>query len=97
MMTGTRAFIDNFRNFLGYTTQNQAEPAVRPADEDMRFEVCLLCDDIEATVAELKGKGVRFSRDITDKGWGLLTSISLPGGGEIGLYQPADRAEKPEG
>jgi hypothetical protein len=96
MMTGTRALIDSFRNFLGSTPENPAEAPMRPVEEDTQFEVCLICDDIEATVAEMEGRGVRFSRGITDKGWGLLTSISLPGGGELVLCQPADHVEKPK-
>jgi len=47
-----------------------------------------MCDDVEATVAELKTKGVEFARDITDAGFGRVTAIKLPGGGELGLYQP---------
>jgi hypothetical protein len=47
-----------------------------------------MCDDIDATIAELEGKGVEFSRPISDEGFGLLTAIKLPGGGELGLYEP---------
>jgi catechol 2,3-dioxygenase-like lactoylglutathione lyase family enzyme len=65
-----------------------AEVAVHPADEGGRHELSLMCDDIEATVRELEGKGVEFTSGISDEGWGLLTSIALPGGGELGLYEP---------
>jgi catechol 2,3-dioxygenase-like lactoylglutathione lyase family enzyme len=64
-----------------------AELAAHPSD-DARHELYLMCDDIHATVDELKGKGVEFSEPVSDEGWGLLTSLSLPGGGEIGLYEP---------
>jgi hypothetical protein len=47
-----------------------------------------MCDDVHATVDELSGKGVEFSRPISDEGFGLLTAIRLPGGGELGLYEP---------
>ena len=47
-----------------------------------------MCDDIEATVAALKAKGVEFTRDISDEGWGLMTALRVPGGGELGLYEP---------
>ncbi len=47
-----------------------------------------MCDDIEATIAELRAKGVEIARLISDEGWGLLTAIALPGGGELGLYEP---------
>jgi catechol 2,3-dioxygenase-like lactoylglutathione lyase family enzyme len=65
-----------------------AEVAVHPAEGDAKHELYLMCDDVEATVAELTAKGVEFAEPIIDQGWGLLTSIRLPGGGQIGLYQP---------
>ncbi len=65
-----------------------SELAAHPTAGDERHELYLMCDDIEATVAELRGKGVVFTREITDQGWGLLTSPQVPGGGELGLYEP---------
>jgi predicted enzyme related to lactoylglutathione lyase len=47
-----------------------------------------MCDDIHATLAELERKGVEFIRPISERGWGLLTAIRLPGGSELGLYEP---------
>lgn len=47
-----------------------------------------MCDDIQATVDELKAKGVEFTGPVTDAGWGLLTALELPGGGELALYEP---------
>jgi hypothetical protein len=47
-----------------------------------------MCDDLEKTVAELKRKGVNFPRQIIDAGWGKVTAIELPGGLELGLYEP---------
>ena len=47
-----------------------------------------MCDDIQATVGELEGRGVRFTRPVEDQGWGLLTAFEVPGGGELGLYEP---------
>lgn len=41
-----------------------------------------------ATVAELTNKGVEFTAPIADQGFGLVTALLVPGGGEIGLYQP---------
>jgi catechol 2,3-dioxygenase-like lactoylglutathione lyase family enzyme len=51
-------------------------------------ELSLVCDDIEATMAELKGKGVEFTSPVSDEGFGLVTALRLPGGGELQLYQP---------
>ena len=47
-----------------------------------------MCDDIQATVAELEAKGVEFSRPIAEERWGLVTAIALPGGSDLGLYEP---------
>jgi catechol 2,3-dioxygenase-like lactoylglutathione lyase family enzyme len=65
-----------------------AELAVHPADGDGHHELYLMCDDIHATLAELRGKGVEVARDVSDQGWGLLAAIRLPDGGEFPIYQP---------
>jgi hypothetical protein len=63
------------------------EAAVHPADENQRPELYLMCDDLRAQISVLETKGVRCS-DIQEARWGSVTKILLPGGGEIGLYQP---------
>jgi catechol 2,3-dioxygenase-like lactoylglutathione lyase family enzyme len=65
-----------------------AELAAHPTDGDAHHELYLMCDDIEATVEGLRGKGVRFTSEISDEGFGLLTSFRLPGGSELCLYEP---------
>jgi catechol 2,3-dioxygenase-like lactoylglutathione lyase family enzyme len=65
-----------------------AELAAHPTDEAGRHELYLMCDDIQATVDELERKGVELSRPVSDEGFGLMTAINLPGGGELGLYEP---------
>ncbi len=67
-----------------------AELAVHPTSPDSSgtVELYLMCDDLSATVAELKAKGVALSGEIVDAGWGLLTTLTVPGAGDIGLYQP---------
>ena len=50
--------------------------------------ISFYCDDVEATVRELKAKGVEFLSDIEDHGFGLVTSFRMPGGVEAQLYQP---------
>jgi catechol 2,3-dioxygenase-like lactoylglutathione lyase family enzyme len=62
------------------------EVAVHPADGPSH-ELYLMCDDVTATVEQLAAKGVTCG-EVSDEGWGLLTSIRLPGGGELGLYEP---------
>ena len=65
-----------------------AELAVHPADGATRHELYLMCDDIHATLADLRGKGVEVAQDVSDQGWGLLASVRLPDGSEFPLYQP---------
>jgi predicted enzyme related to lactoylglutathione lyase len=65
-----------------------AELAIHPADGPGRHELYLMCDDIQATLAELRGKGVEVARDVADQGWGLLAAIWLPDGTEFPIYQP---------
>ena len=64
-----------------------AEIAVHPSEDDERHELYLMCDDIDATVAELKAKGVK-TKPITDQRWERLTHIVLPSGQELGVYEP---------
>jgi len=65
-----------------------AELGIHPTDKSNCHELFLMCDDIKATVKELKNKGVEFSRPIKNEQWGQITYIKIPGGGEMGLYQP---------
>ncbi|WP_329315213.1 VOC family protein [Streptomyces sp. NBC_01262] len=65
-----------------------AEIAVHPTDGPESQELYLMCDDVDATVADLTAKGVEFTQPVTDARWGRLTRFRLPGGGEVGLYEP---------
>jgi catechol 2,3-dioxygenase-like lactoylglutathione lyase family enzyme len=64
-----------------------AEAAVHPAEENGRHELYFMCDDLPAEIAELGEKGVACS-EVHKERWGSITKIRLPGGGEVGLYQP---------
>jgi hypothetical protein len=64
-----------------------AEMAVHPAEEPERHELFLMCDDLKAEIVALGEKGVRVT-DPQEARWGSIAKIRLPGGGEIGLYQP---------
>jgi predicted enzyme related to lactoylglutathione lyase len=64
-----------------------AEAAVHPADA-ARVELHLLCDDVDATVAELQARGAEPARPVAEAPWGRHTALRLPDGSEIGLYQP---------
>jgi len=65
-----------------------AELAAHPTDGDARHELYLMCDDIRATVEALRDKGVQFTKEISDAGWGLITALRLPSGSELALYEP---------
>lgn len=64
-----------------------AELAVHPSPSS-GYELFLMCDDIEAFVAQMSDKQVECS-EITTERWGLLTRLRLPGGGTLGVYQPS--------
>jgi catechol 2,3-dioxygenase-like lactoylglutathione lyase family enzyme len=65
-----------------------AELAVHPADGHSYHELYLMCDDIHATLTELRTKGVGVARQVSDQGWGLLAAIRLPDDTELSIYQP---------
>jgi catechol 2,3-dioxygenase-like lactoylglutathione lyase family enzyme len=65
-----------------------AELAVHPADGNTRHELYLMCDDIHATLAELRAKGVDVAQHVADQGWGLVAAIRLPDGSELPVYEP---------
>ena len=65
-----------------------AELAAHPTEEAAHHELYLMCDDLRATVDELGAKGVEFTREIGNEGFGLITAFKLPGGSELALYEP---------
>jgi predicted enzyme related to lactoylglutathione lyase len=65
-----------------------AELAAHPTEGAEHHELYFMCDDIHATIDELKDKGAEFTGPVTDEGFGLMTALRLPGGGELGLYEP---------
>jgi catechol 2,3-dioxygenase-like lactoylglutathione lyase family enzyme len=72
-----------------------AEVAVHPADHlgspnapaMLDSHVYLMCDELQATIDSLNAKNVRCT-PIAREQWGIRTTIQMPSGGEIGLYQP---------
>jgi catechol 2,3-dioxygenase-like lactoylglutathione lyase family enzyme len=96
-----RAFI---RDKLGFTFTDvgggwlifdlpEAEMGCHPAEpsDGKRSgtpDISFYCDDIQRTVAELKGRGVEFTDGITDVGYGLVTHFRMPGDFQVQLYQP---------
>jgi len=64
-----------------------AEAAFHPAEQNGPHELYFLCDDIHAEIAQLSQRGVACS-PVHEERWGSITRIQLPGGGELGVYQP---------
>jgi catechol 2,3-dioxygenase-like lactoylglutathione lyase family enzyme len=90
-----RAF---FRDVLGFSSVDAghgwlifalppAEVAVHPAEGKPGHELYFLCDDLHAEIAALGAKDVACS-PVEEARWGSVTKIRLPGGGDVGLYQP---------
>ena len=50
--------------------------------------ISFYCDDIHQTVTELKRRGVEFTEEIQDHGYGLVTHFRVPGGFAVQLYEP---------
>lgn len=65
-----------------------AELAAHPAEGDVHHGLYLMCDDINATIEDLKRKGIEFTRPVSDESFGLMTAFAIPGGGELALYEP---------
>jgi catechol 2,3-dioxygenase-like lactoylglutathione lyase family enzyme len=93
--TADRAF---FRDILGFSSVDAgdgwlifalppAEAAVHPAEGSAGNEFFLMCTDLKAEMSKLKSQGVRCSA-VQEARWGSITRVKLPGGGDIGLYQP---------
>ncbi len=64
-----------------------AEVAVHPSDKNNVHELYLMCEDVEALVATMKKRNIACG-PVQNQGWGLLTQLTLPGGGKLGIYEP---------
>jgi hypothetical protein len=70
----------------------EADMGVHPSDTEDgarsgTHAISFYCDDIKSTVAELKSRGVEFTAEIADHGYGLVTYFKVPGGFNVQLYQ----------
>jgi hypothetical protein len=70
-----------------------SEVAVHPSKKNDLHEFYLICDDVEAFVRAMKENDIECA-PVQNQGWGLLTQVTLPGGGKLGVYQP--RHERPK-
>jgi hypothetical protein len=64
-----------------------AELGIHPA-EAPSHELTFMCDDINATIAELKAKGIEFRGEPQNQGFGIVATMVLPGGVDVMLYEP---------
>src|SRR5262249_9517941 len=64
-----------------------SELACHPAESNGKHELYLMCDDLRAEIARLDEKGIACG-PVSDQGWGLLSTVRLPGGGDLGLCEP---------
>jgi hypothetical protein len=64
-----------------------AEVSIHDADKSGAQEIFLMCDDVKAFVAEMAKRNVACA-PVQDQGWGILTQLTLPGGGKLAVYQP---------
>jgi catechol 2,3-dioxygenase-like lactoylglutathione lyase family enzyme len=100
----TRAF---FRDVLGFSNVDAGggwlifalppgelgvHPVERPEHENGRQELYFMCRDLERTVAELEGRGVEFTADVSEESFGRLTRFKVPGAGEAWLYEPRHKS-----
>ncbi|MDM7917325.1 MAG: VOC family protein [Candidatus Eisenbacteria bacterium] len=76
-----------------------SEVAVHPSERNDLHELYLMVEDVKAFIATMQARGVACG-EVQERGWGLLTQITLPGGGKLGVYEPrharpeADRAKR---
>ena len=64
-----------------------SEVGVHPSDGSTEHQICLVCDDLEQTMAELRAKGIEFRGEPEEESFGVTTTMLLPGGVEILLYE----------
>lgn len=67
---------------LGVHPTNGDDPASGTSD------ISFYCDDIVETVSELRARGVEFTQEVEDHGYGLVTFFKVPGDFKVQLYQP---------
>ncbi|MBA2662562.1 MAG: VOC family protein [Bradymonadaceae bacterium] len=66
----------------------EADLGFHPSEGETTHDISFYCEDIHATVAELKEKGVEFLAEVEDQGFGQVTYFAMPGGLKVMLYEP---------
>lgn len=89
-------FVDSGDGWVIFRT-GPSEMGVHPTSQEhegqtwrteQHHEISLMCDDLESTIADLRAKGARFTREPQDEGWGYTTMIEVPGAEPVMVYQP---------
>jgi catechol 2,3-dioxygenase-like lactoylglutathione lyase family enzyme len=85
-------FVDTGDDWLIFALP-PAELGIHPGegptfDRGVRHQLTFMCDDLDATIDELRGKGIVIEGEPENEGWGITTTMVLPGGLDIMLYQP---------
>jgi catechol 2,3-dioxygenase-like lactoylglutathione lyase family enzyme len=107
---GLRAFLRDKLGFFGTDIGEgwlifdlpEAEMGCHPADPAQgapsgRHDISFYCDDIQKSVADLKKRGVEFTEEVADHGYGLVTHFKAPGGMVLQLYQPRYKKDSKKG
>jgi len=68
-----------------------AELGVHPSDGATTHQICLMCDDLESTIGELRAKSIEFRGEPEDETFGITITMLLPGGVDVLLYEPRHR------
>jgi hypothetical protein len=71
-----------------------SEVAVHPSTKNDIHELYFMCDDVEAFVRSMNERKIQCA-PVQNLGWGMLTRLKLPGGGELGVYEPRHARPKP--
>src|ERR1700737_3257620 len=87
-------FVDADQGWLIFALP-PAEAAFHPSAENDVHELYFRCDDLKTEMASLAKKGVQCS-EVEEAAWGTMTRMRLPGGGEVGLYQPKHLSARSE-
>jgi catechol 2,3-dioxygenase-like lactoylglutathione lyase family enzyme len=85
-------FVDTGHDWLIFALP-PAELGIHPGegptfDAGVRHQLTFMCDNLDATIEELRGKGIDIQGEPQNEGWGITTTMVLPGGLDIVLYQP---------
>ena len=86
-------FVDAGHDWLNFALP-PAELAIHPGDANDVHELFLMCDDVGAFITKMSARGVLCS-DVQRQRWGLITHLTLPGGGALGVYEPTHLPAEP--